>query len=278
MTLPRTFNHPGVPEQAVSPVVPEAIGDSAIVEGHSRNAEQMVQSEQYSAIGKMAASIVHDFKGPLTVIRGCAELLANPEINEEKRKRYSDMILEDVNRFLSMSQDLLDYSRGAINLDSEPVLLEDWLQNLTESIRECIGTVNIRFDTAFNFTGEVEMGESRVRRAVMNIVGNAIDAMPDGGVLTISSETADGKWQLSVTDTGCGIPVSLRSRVFEPFVTHGKEYGSGLGLATAREIIDGHDGSLSFVTQTADEANGTGPGTTFVIEIPVSFSQAPASQ
>ena len=278
MTLPRTLKLPLAPDQAASTSMPKAIVDSTIAKGYSREGEEVLQSAQYSTIGKMAASIVHDFKGPLTVIRGCAELLANPEINEEKRKRYSDMILEDVNRFLSMSQNLLDYSRGAVNLDPEPVQLDDWLQNLTESIRECIGTVNIRFDTAFNFTGEVEMGESRVRRAVMNIVGNAIDAMPDGGVLTISSETADGQWRLSVTDTGCGIPVDIRTRIFEPFVTRGKEYGTGLGLATAGEIISGHDGSLSFVTQTADEANGTGPGTTFVIEIPVSFSPAPASQ
>ena len=75
--------------------VSEVSGQSSAVEDSSRPAEQFVQFEQFSTIGKMAASIVHDFKGPLTVIRGYAELLANPEINAEKRQRYSDMILED---------------------------------------------------------------------------------------------------------------------------------------------------------------------------------------
>ena len=118
----------------------------------------MVQSEQFSVIGKMAASIVHDFKGPLTVIRGCAELLANPEIDAEKRKRYSNMILEDVNRFLSMSQELLDYSRGAINLDPKPVQLGIWLEKLTDSIWNSMCAANIRLNTAFQLHWRGEDG------------------------------------------------------------------------------------------------------------------------
>ena len=284
MTLPRTLNFTSAPEQVDGrkttslngQAVPDAAGETPTAEENSRGVEQMVQSEQFSAIGKMAASIMHDFKGPLTVIRGCAELLANPEIDAEKRSRLSNMILEDVDRFLSMSQDLLDYSRGAINLDPEPVQLGIWLENLADSIREGMGAANIRLNTAFDFTGEVKMGESRVRRAVLNLVNNAIDAMPEGGNLTIASELADGKWRLSVTDTGCGIPVDFRARIFEPFVTQGKQYGTGLGLATAREIIEAHGGSLNFETRTSGEANGSGPGTTFVVEIPLSGPPVPA--
>ncbi|HCP23516.1 MAG TPA: hypothetical protein DIT90_05240, partial [Dehalococcoidia bacterium] len=93
---------------------------AAIAVENSRLLAETVRSEQLSAVGKMAASIVHDFKGPLSVIRGFAELLANPDITEENRSRFSDMIVEDVDRFLAMSQELLDYSRGAINLNSRP--------------------------------------------------------------------------------------------------------------------------------------------------------------
>ena len=256
--------------------LPNAIGETSAAKEKSPLAEQIAPSEQLSVIGMMAASIVHDFKGPLTVIRGCAELLANPEINAEKRKRYSDMILEDVNRFLSLSQDLLDYSRGTINLDPKPVQLGDWLGNLTDSIREGMGSANISVNTAFDFSGEVKMDEARVRRALMNVVVNAVDAMPNGGSLTLASEMAEDKWWLSVSDTGCGIPVDLRSRVFEPFVTQGKENGTGLGLATSRDIIEGHGGSLNFETRTSEESNETGPGTTFVIELPLSCAPIPA--
>lgn len=284
MTLPRTLNFTLAPEQVdgqsttslIGQAVPDAAGETPTAEENSRRVEQMVQSEQFSAIGKMTASIMHDFKGPLTVTRGCAELLANPEIDAEKRSRYSNMILEDVDRFLSMSQDLLDYSRGAINLDPEPVQLGVWLEQLADSIREGTGAANIRLNTAFNFTGEVKMGESRVRSAVLNLVDNAIDAMPEGGNLTIASELADGKWLLSVTDTGCEIPSDFRARIFKPFVTQGKQFGTGLGLATAREIIEGHGGSLNFETRTSGEANWSGPGTTLVFGIPLSGPPVPA--
>lgn len=286
MTLPNTFNLAVTTEQVDgqdtastnSQAVPEVVVETAAPVEGNRSVDQMLRSEQFSAIGKMAASIMHDFKGPLTVIRGCAELLANPEIDDEKRKRYSDMILEDVNRFLTMSQDLLDYSRGAVNLEPKPVQLEIWLAKLTDSIRGGMGAAHIRLFTDLRFTGEVEMDEARVRRAVLNLVANAVDAMPEGGNLTILSELVDGKWRLSVSDTGHGILVDFRSRVFEPFVTQGKEYGTGLGLATAWEIVQGHGGSLNFETLTADEASGVGAGTTFVIELPLFCMPVPASQ
>ncbi|MDA1129491.1 MAG: HAMP domain-containing sensor histidine kinase [Chloroflexi bacterium] len=263
MTLSRTYidNSGQVTEVAVDQL--------AMVEENSLHAEQLVQTEQFSAIGKMAASIVHDFKGPLTVIRGCAELLANPEITAEKRERYTNMILEDVDRFLAMSQDLLEYSRGAVNLDCQPVKVGAWLGSLADYIRDTACTGGVRLDTRFNFTGEVKMDEYRVRRAIMNLVANAVDAMPEGGNLTIASEVAGATWQLSVSDTGCGIPIEVRSRVLEPFVTKGKANGTGLGLATVCEIVQGHGGRLDFETWTAEEANGSGSGTTFVIELPV---------
>lgn len=286
MTLSNTFDLPVTTEQvdgqntasANGQAEPETVVETAAPVENNGSVEQMSRSEQFSAIGKMAASIMHDFKGPLTVIRGCAELLANPEIDDEKRKRYSDMILEDVNRFLTMSQDLLDYSRGAVNLEPKPVQLEIWLAKLTDSIRGGMGAAHIRLFTDLRFTGEVEMDEARVRRAVLNLVANAVDAMPEGGNLTILSELVDGKWRLSVSDTGHGILVDFRSRVFEPFVTQGKEYGTGLGLATAWEIVQGHGGSLNFETLTADEASGVGAGTTFVIELPLLCPPFPAGQ
>ena len=85
---------------------------AAIAIGNIRLVEQMLQSEQLSVIGRMAASIIHDLKKPMAVIRGFAELLANPDVDADKRQMFVDMILEDVDRFLGMTQELLDYSRG----------------------------------------------------------------------------------------------------------------------------------------------------------------------
>ena len=98
--------------------------------------ERMVQSEQLSVIGRMAASIIHDLKQPMSVIRGFAELLGNPEMEPEKRKTFSDMILEDVDLFLGMTQELLDYSRGTMNLNPSEVQIGDWLEGVLRPLRE----------------------------------------------------------------------------------------------------------------------------------------------
>ena len=89
---------------------------AAIAIENARLVERMVQSEQLSVIGRMASSIIHDLKKPMSVIRGFAELLANPEMDAGRRQTFSDLILEDVDRFLGMTQELLDYSRGDISL------------------------------------------------------------------------------------------------------------------------------------------------------------------
>ena len=110
----------------------------------------------------------------------------------------------------------------------------------------------------------------RLRRVVINIAGNATDAMPKGGTLTISSRVLGDSWELAVADTGTGIPEDLRPRIFEPFVTAGKEHGTGLGLAIAREIVRGHGGDIRIETRTDGEEEGRPSGSTFVITLPLS--------
>jgi signal transduction histidine kinase len=247
---------------------------AAIAVENSRLVEQMVNSERLSAIGSMAASIMSDFKGPLTDIRGFAQLLANPEIDEERRRWLSDMILEDVDRYVGLAQELLDYSKGDIKLNFKVVQLGAWLDRLTDHMANDLEEANISFTKDLNFVRDVLMDEARVRRAVLNLIVNAVNAMPQGGELTIATHEAGGRWRLSVADTGPGIPLDQRARVFEPFVTLGQNSETGLGLAIAKEVIEGHGGRLSFETRTAGEADGRGPGTIFQIEIPVSPSQS----
>jgi signal transduction histidine kinase len=250
---------------------------AAITLENSRLVDGMVKSERLSAIGNMAASIMADFKSPLTDIRGFAQLLANPEIDAERRKWLSDMILEDVDRYLGMAQELLDYSKGAISLNLKVVQIGAWLDRLTDHMPDDLAEASIKFSTNVNFARDVIMDEARVRRVVLNLVANAVKAMPQGGELTIATEEASGEtgghWQLTVADTGPGIPLDLRPRVFELSVDTGGDTETGLGLAIAKEVIDGHGGRISFETRTAGEADGQEPGTVFQIEMPVSPNQ-----
>jgi len=242
---------------------------AAIAIDNARLVERMVQTEQLSVIGRMASSIIHDLKKPMSVIRGFAELLANPDMDAERRKTFSDLILEDVDRFLSMTQELLDYSRGNISLQPQEIDLGRWLDRIVEYLREDLDASNVALVTRFDHRGPVRIDADRLRRVVINIAGNATDAMPKGGRLTISSRVLGDSWELVVTDTGTGIPEDLRDRIFEPFVTSGKEHGTGLGLAIAREIVRGHGDDIQIDTRTDGEEGGRPPGSTFIITLPL---------
>ena len=243
---------------------------AAIAIENARLVERMVQSEQLSVIGRMASSIIHDLKKPMSVIRGFAELLANPDMDADRRQTFSDLILEDVDRFLGMTQELLDYSRGNISLQPQEVQVGQWLDRIVEYLREDVEASNVSLITELAHRGPVHIDADRLRRVVINIAGNATDAMPKGGTLTISSRVMGDSWELAVADTGTGIPEDLRPRIFEPFVTSGKEHGTGLGLAIAREIVRGHGGDIRIETRTEGEIEGQPSGSTFVITLPLS--------
>ena len=247
---------------------------AAIVLENSRLVDGMVRSERLSAIGNMAASIMNDLKSPLTDIRGFAQLLANPDMNSDRRRWLSDMILEDVDHYLGLAQELLDYSKGDISLYFRAVQLSTWLHNLTDHMTENLAEADIRFTMNVNFVRDVIMDEARVRRAVLNLLTNAASDMPRGGELNLVTDETDGLWRLSVTDTGPDIPADLRSNVFEPFGTLGRGSETGLSLAIAKEVVEGHGGSLTFETRTSGEVEDQESGTTFQIEIPVTPDQA----
>ena len=248
---------------------------AAIAVENSRLVDRLVKSERLSAIGNIAASIMNDFKSPLTDIRGFAQLLANPDIDDERRKWLSDMILEDVDHYLGMAQELLDYTRAAISLNFKIVQLGTLLDRLTENMEQDLAQAGIRFIKNINFDRDVIMDEARVRRAVLNLVSKAANSMPDGGELTITTDEADGRWQLSVADTGLGIPRNIRSQVFVPFVNLGTDSETGLGLVIAKEVVEGHGGNLSFETRVLGEVEVQESGTSFRIEIPITPEQTP---
>ena len=235
--------------------------------------ERMVQSEQLSVIGRMAASIIHDLKQPMAVIRGFAELLGNPDVDPEKRKAFSHMILEDVDLFLSMTQELLDYSRGSMSLEPREIQVGEWIEDVLRPLREDLAGSEVKVMTQLDYRGTAWLDPDKMRRVVNNIVGNAQDAMPDGGILTVATHRDGDSWVLELRDTGTGIPQELRARMFEPFVTSGKDRGTGLGLAIVREIVTGHSGTISVHSRIAGEEEGQEPGTVFSITMPTSNSQ-----
>ena len=163
---------------------------------------QIVQEERLSVLGRMAASIIHDLKQPMNVIRGFAELLGKPEVDHEHRRIFSNLILEDVDRFLEMTEELLEYSQGSIAVQPQEVQVGDWLDVLATSLRVSLAETGVELVTRFDYIGPVPIDPGRMRRALINLAANASDAMPDGGTLTISSRLGGGYWELELSDTG----------------------------------------------------------------------------
>ena len=242
---------------------------AAIAIGNIRLVEQMLQSEQLSVIGRMAASIIHDLKKPMAVIRGFAELLARPDVDAEKRQAFSNLILEDVDRLLGMTQELLDYSRGQINLEFRDVQLGEWVESVAFFLGEDFAAAKVELVYNLQHRGPVSMDPDRMRRVLVNIAGNAVDAMAGGGTFTITTRQSGGWWEIELSDTGSGIPHELRARIFDPFVTSGKEEGTGLGLAIVREIVEGHGGTIELDSRISGEVDGQASGTTFRLRFPL---------
>ena len=246
---------------------------AAIAIENGRLLERVVQSERLSVIGRLSASILHDFKTPMFTIRGAARQLANQELEENRRKDLSNLILEEVTRFSGMTQEVADFSVGSIRLQPEEIQLGPWLERVAFFLREGLDTSGVDLVTDLEYRGPVYFDWERMRRVIINIASNANDAMPGGGTFTISTSLQGEYLQLSFKDTGVGIAQELRSKIFEPFYTSGKEHGTGLGLAIVRDIVERHGGTISLESRVAGDVDAEATGATFTIRIPVSGPQ-----
>lgn len=176
--------------------------------------------------------------------------------------RLIGFVLEEVDRIDRLVQDLLDYVRPkeadklALDLHRDVILRvlefaapELERRGVSQALSVAPGDTPILGD------------RRRLHEAFLNIVINALDAMPDGGVLTVTVQRQDGDALVEIEDTGAGVPAEIRDRVFDPFVT-AKPRGTGLGLAKVRSVVDQHDGQIDFRTED-------GAGTTFTLRFPL---------
>ncbi|MBN2718543.1 MAG: HAMP domain-containing histidine kinase, partial [Deltaproteobacteria bacterium] len=164
-------------------------------------------------------------------------------------------------RIKNMTSDIIAFTRGDKGLLITSCNLTDFLETFVQEAGNTLKSHNVEFKVQQRTSGTVKLDEEKMLRAFHNIVNNAADAMPAGGLLTFECDRVDDRIIFSFTDTGSGIPEKIQGTVFNSFVTHGKSSGTGLGLAVAREIVNGHGGDISFTTSP-------GVGTTFIISIP----------
>ncbi len=223
--------------------------------------DELIRAERLSLVGRMASSIIHDLKNPMTTIKGYASILGRDDLASEARQRFSRIITHSVDTFVEMTQEILDYARGGGPLQPEEVQVGELIRDLCDFIERDFDDKELTLHRQLDYTGPWMMDETKMRRALYNITSNARDAMEAGGSLTITTRRTDKAIEFRLSDTGPGIPREIRDTLFEPFVTYGKATGTGLGLAIAKKTVEDHGGTIAVESEE-------GQGATFIIHLP----------
>lgn len=240
--------------------------NASIAIENSRLAAEMVKSERLSAVGQMAATIIHDIKNPMATIRLYAQVLRKKAGNEEA-SGLVDEIDKQIDRLVNMAQEVLDFSRGVSQLNFQKVAYGDFLQEVLVFLQRDFEKRNISLLNENSFESEIEIDADKITRMLMNIAGNSADAMPDGGKFFVRSRQSGTSLMIELEDTGTGMPEEIRRRIFEPFVTYGKKHGTGLGMSIVKKIVDDHGGEIQIQSEL-------GKGTKMTVKLPLIQSRA----
>jgi signal transduction histidine kinase len=215
--------------------------------------EDLIRSERISTIGRLATSIVHDLRNPLAAVYGGAEMLMYAQLSEEQVQRLARNMYKASLRIQDLLQDLLDVGRGKAG-EIRPHNLHDLVADVADSFTAAAEAQSVRIDLKVPEALEVPLDPHRIQRVFMNLLGNALEAMPEGGAITISARKNGTSVVIDVRDTGPGIAPEIRDRLFQPFVTARKGAGLGLGLALARQAVMDHGGDMWATSAVAQGA------------------------
>ncbi len=231
-------------------------------EALARSQAQLVQAEKLAAMGRLTASIAHELNNPLQAIQNCLHLVLHRSLDDEKRSRYLKMAQEEVERLIVTVQRMLDFYRPSpMQLRATDVhqVLEDVLALAGKQIQRARVRVRRRFAANIPPLNAVK---NQLKQVFLNLVINAVEAMPNGGDLEIETRLVDGgQWvAISFRDHGVGLSKEAMAHLFEPFYTT-KSKGTGLGLSISYGIIEQHGGTI-------EVQSTTGRGSCFTVRLP----------
>jgi signal transduction histidine kinase len=244
---------------------------SRYIAEQERIREQYAQVEKMSALGVLASGVAHDFNNSLASILARAELLEKHAHDPARMRRGLALIIKSAQDGARTVRRIQDFARQRQGGDFVPVDIDRLLADVGEITRprwknqaEAAG-IQIRLSVGAG-AGAVVMGdESELREVLVNLVFNAVDAMPEGGRLSLCSESTPEDAVITVSDTGVGMAEEVSARIFDPFFTTKGVQGMGLGLAVGYGIVTRHGGRI-------DVESRLGAGTTFRITLPAAAS------
>ena len=230
------------------------------IEERKRMEEEHIQLERLIAIGEMATIVAHDIRNPLTSITNASFYIKKTFLNhtDEECKatiKMLDIIQRETIYASNIINDLLDFANKSL-----PEKIE---QNINELVQASLTASNIpkniKIITNFAEKSVASVDEKQVKKVFFNIIKNAVQSMPNGGKLTITTNETKDKIIITFTDTGQGIPETDKANIFKPFFTT-KAKGTGLGLCICKNIVELHGGIIDFESKV-------GQGTTFIINL-----------
>jgi len=227
--------------------------------------EQIRHADQLAFLGGLTAQLAHQVGTPLTVIKGLVELLQKDLAGKDSRQEYMRRILVGVERIDQLVKSLLTLAHPNLNT-REPILLRRLMHDVLDLVsEEDKKRLQIEFDPSL----PPIMGDPRLLTEVFsNLIKNALEATSDGEKASVKAAALDQALQITITNTGVGIPEAIREQIFEPFFTT-KAQGTGLGLAIVRQLVENHGGQISV------KSDGS-TWTSFEVELPTISHQQEA--
>ncbi len=224
--------------------------------------QQLVQLEKRAAVGELVNHLAHEFKNPIVVIGGIAQVLAQEIPRDDPRFLYVKTIIDEVTKLDRLLKETVQGIRLQSNKEFEELNINQILRDKIESLSGYFAASNVEVRVEFDDRIPTMMLPRKSIEAICEyMIGNAVEAMPEGGKLTVSTKLEDGKVVLEFSDTGVGIPENIIDHIFDPYFTT-KPGGTGLGLHNVKQILEALGGSIEVHSKV-------GEGTTFKLYLPL---------
>ncbi len=207
----------------------------------TRLRDKLSSSEKLSLVGQFASSILHDIRNDIHQLQICSDLLKKPNPTPERIEMVSQIVKKAGANIYGMIEDVLEFVRTERSrLDKKSVRLGPFIDSIINKIHTKASDSDVSLTVETDESIELDIDHGRFGRAVLNLINNSIEAMPDGGELSIISWMNGRAVSIELRDTGAGIEKERLDKIWEPFYTHGKEKGTGLGLAIVKKIVEEH--------------------------------------
>lgn len=222
--------------------------------------QQLIKAEKLKAVEQMGAAISHEIRNPLTAASGFVQLLQDDYLSRQKRKEYLSIVKEELHSAEKVIQDYLTFAKPSLET-LEELNVKSELRQIINILQPLANQNSVEIITDFSVIGFIKGDVQKFRQCFVNVIKNAIESMPSGGYLTLSTEFSQNYVTIKVKDTGVGMTPEQLERLGEPFYSTKGKKGTGLGMMVVYSIIRAMDGSVWVESEV-------GKGTTFLFEFP----------